>query len=406
MTELFLCDKIHHNCNHRMREEEEYMEGRHSAPNAPAQAGKRSETEYVQRTPAPRRRRRRSAWRFVPIDLLMTGLILLCFAFFHHVLPRMTATPVAPIQTVVTPSPTVRPAETPVEENPTDETVSNMPVVETVPTEEAVEDGRTEWQRRFADKFTEEVEQTENHYSSPNICVDVTTYVDTSWGYYTTYYVADIYVARIENFQTVFATGQYIYYGAENPLSIDRETDAIVAVNGDYCNNQTSGLLVRNGDIYMTEQTEGDICVLFYDGTMRTYEATAYAAEDILAMSPYQTWKFGPELLDNEGNVKASFRSNDSIEGLHPRTGVGYYEPGHYCLVVVDGRQNHSVGATMEQFAKIFADLGCKTAYNLDGGASSVMTFNDRIHNKQSNGGRDSGDMIIIRELEETEEVK
>jgi exopolysaccharide biosynthesis protein len=45
-------------------------------------------------------------------------------------------------------------------------------------------------------------------------------------------------------------------------------------------------------------------------------------------------------------------------------------------FVVVDGRNpGYSKGVTMSEFAQIFKDLGCTTAYNLDGGGSSTMYF-------------------------------
>ena len=68
----------------------------------------------------------------------------------------------------------------------------------------------------------------------------------------------------------------------------------------------------------------------------------------------------------------------------------------------MDGRQNgYSRGLDMTQFAQLFTDLGCKAAYNLDGGQSSVMTFNQSIYNHPYLGGRDSGDILLIRELPE-----
>ena len=53
---------------------------------------------------------------------------------------------------------------------------------------------------------------------------------------------------------------------------------------------------------------------------------------------------------------------------------------------------------------RFFADLGCKAAYNLDGGASAVMTFNDEIYSRPSNGGRALGDALLIKELDGTGE--
>ncbi len=376
------------------------MEGRHSPKHAaPSRTERRRPEREVRREPEKRPvrekepRRKRPVWLLVIQDIILTGLVLCIFATFHHVIPRLTAknmTPPTPTSIISTPAPqeTAAPAET------------SDPEETAEPTPEVV-DNRTEWQKKFEEHFTDEVVITENSYTSPNVSITIST-VTVDEPSTTVCYVADIYVAQIENFQTYFATGQYGYYASEAPLTSAKNSGAILSINGDYCNNQTAGFLVRNGELYMTEQTTCDICVLYYDGTMETYAPDEYLVDDVLARTPYQTWKFGPELLDDNGQPKLNFNTSDEISWENPRSGVGYYEPGHYCFIIVDGRQNgYSRGLEMDQFAQLFADLGCKAAYNLDGGQSAVMTFNQSIYNKPYIGGRDSGDILLIRELPE-----
>ncbi len=94
-------------------------------------------------------------------------------------------------------------------------------------------------------------------------------------------------------------------------------------------------------------------------------------------MDPWQAWCFGPALLDENGKAKDVF--NSGLTGPNPRTVLGYYAPGHYCFVVVDGRRSkYSAGMTFFQLSRFMESLGCKAAYNLDGGDSSVMAFDGR----------------------------
>ena len=380
------------------------MEGKHSPKHAaPTRSSRRTErperTEYRQREAAPVRkklpRRNRPVWQLIIQDILLTGLVLCVFATFHHVIPRLTAKNVQmPTPSSVIGSPA--PAETSAPEETAPE---NTPE----PTPEVI-DNRTEWQKKFAEHFTEEVVITENSYTSPNIAITMSTITidDPSP---TVCYVADIYIAQIENFQTYWANGQLSYYGEENSLSMAINSGAILSINGDYADNQRSGFLVRNGEIYYDDQTTYDICVLYYDGSMETFSPSEYAVDDILAKAPYQVWKFGPELLDENGQPKQSYNTSDAISWENPRSGIGYYEPGHYCFITVDGRQNgYSRGLEIERFAKLFADLGCTVAYNLDGGQSAVMTFDQRVYNQPYLGGRNSGDILLIRELPESTE--
>lgn len=380
------------------------MEGRHSPKHAaPTRSSRRTErperTEYRQREAAPVReklpRRNRPVWQLIIQDILLTGLVLCVFATFHHVIPRLTAKNVQmPTPSSVIGSPA--PAETSAPEVTAPE---NTPE----PTPEVI-DNRSEWQKKFAEHFTEEVVITENSYTSPNIAITMSTITidDPSP---TVCYVADIYIAQIENFQTYWANGQLSYYGEENSLSMAINSGAILSINGDYADNQRSGFLVRNGEIYYDDQTTYDICVLYYDGSMETFSPSEYAVDDILAKAPYQVWKFGPELLDENGQPKQSYNTSDAISWENPRSGIGYYEPGHYCFITVDGRQSgYSRGLEIDRFAKLFADLGCTVAYNLDGGQSAVMTFDQRVYNQPYLGGRNSGDILLIRELPESTE--
>ena len=83
--------------------------------------------------------------------------------------------------------------------------------------------------------------------------------------------------------------------------------------------------------------------------------------------------------------------------GHNPRAAIGYFAPGHYCFVVVDGRQKgYSEGMSLDELASTLASLGCQTAYNLDGGATAMMVFQGKLVNQPTNGGRTSSDIICF----------
>jgi exopolysaccharide biosynthesis protein len=152
--------------------------------------------------------------------------------------------------------------------------------------------------------------------------------------------------------------------------------------------------------VYRAGSTDSDVCVLYSDGTMATYAPDELDIDQIVADGAYQAWTFGPMLLDADGNPLDSYNTSRRLAGQNPRSGIGYYEPGHYCFVVVDGRdEGYSAGVTMAEFAAIFQDLGCQTAYNLDGGKSAVMTYNDQVVNQPDSGGRTVSDCILIGEV-------
>ena len=102
--------------------------------------------------------------------------------------------------------------------------------------------------------------------------------------------------------------------------------------------------------------------------------------------------------LAPDGGTISSFNSSSRIISANPRTAIGYYEPGHYCLVVVDGRGD-SAGISLPELSQLFSDLGCKAAYNLDGGNSSIMVWQNDVINNPSGGGRESSDALLIAEV-------
>ena len=247
---------------------------------------------------------------------------------------------------------------------------------------------------KFADKYTDTVIVTENSYSSPNISITVT---EETLGQ-TTYYLADIYVRDITCFRTALANNTYGSGFRDSIEDMALLNNALLAVNGDYYGNTNEGVVIRNGVIYRANSTNCDVCVLYYDGTMRVMPGSSFSVEEAVEQGAWQAWTFGPALLNTDGSVLTSFASTNRIISANPRTAIGYYEPGHYCLVVVDGR-GESAGITLPDLSRLFYDLGCRAAYNLDGGNSSVMVWNNEVINNPSGGGRESSDALLIAEV-------
>ena len=247
---------------------------------------------------------------------------------------------------------------------------------------------------KFADKFTDTVVETENSYSSSNLSITVNEVNEGNL----TYYVADIYVRDITCFRTALANNTYGSGFRDSITGMAALNNALLAVNGDYYGNTSEGVVIRNGVIYRANATNCDVCVLYYDGTMKVMPGSSFSVEEAVANGAWQAWTFGPALLDTDGSTISSFSSTGRIISANPRTAIGYYEPGHYCLVVVDGR-GESAGITLPQLSRLFYDLGCTAAYNLDGGNSSIMVWGDEIINNPSGGGRESSDALLIAEV-------
>jgi exopolysaccharide biosynthesis protein len=211
--------------------------------------------------------------------------------------------------------------------------------------------------------------------------------------YGATYFVADVWVKSIDAFRAAFAKDAYGRGLHEMPLDIANRANAVFAVSGDYYGARESGVVVRNGTLYRDVMGD-DVCVLRTDGTLQIYRKGSFSALENIDKTVWQAWAFGPALVEDG---KACDTSQSKIKVKNPRSAFGYYEPGHYCFIVVDGRQSgYSDGMTLDELAGTFASLGCTAAYNLDGGATAMMVFQGALVNHPTNGGRTSSDIIYF----------
>lgn len=263
------------------------------------------------------------------------------------------------------------------------------------------ETAAADWKTKFPEHFSTKIVSTDMSYSSPNLSVDITKHRIGSGDNTVTYYVADIYMADISCFQTHFAHDTY--EGQTQSLSdMSSEVGAILAMNGDsyrFNLKHLNGLLMRNGTVYRTNPTTADICVLYKDGTMVTSSPNDFNEQQTIANGALQTWVFGPKLLDGNGRALKQFNTWDYIRKSHPRSAIGYYEPGHYCFVVVDGRKTgYSRGMKLPELAAVFENLGCTAAYNLDGGHTTFMTLGSTVVNRPYKPTKTITDCLCICE--------
>ncbi len=273
------------------------------------------------------------------------------------------------------------------------------------------------WKTKFASHFSNTVISTDTEYKSPDISVTITKnsydsgIIDKTangkhkkYGSRIAYTVADIYISDISCIQTAFAEDTYGIGYSEGIASMSKRMKSVLGINGDSYSNrrhQYSGTIIRNGRFYRSRPTTEEICVLYKDGTIKIESPDVFRPSEAIKNGAWQSWVFGPSLLDEKGRAKSDFITWDYITQSHPRTALGYYEPGHYCLVIVDGRQEgYSRGMFLTELSQLFEDLGCKSAYNLDGGHCSFMTKGSSIISHPYRPNKDITDGIFICETE------
>ena len=309
------------------------------------------------------------------IDIVLIGLALIVFALFDHALPRELDTQVS------------------------EEAQEMMERLEEAKAaraaEEAAERERLTIGEQFTDKFTdEEPFWNGNTYTGRNLSVTFSSgQMNTS-----VYYLQDIYIRDIDCLRTAFGHDTYGKGFAEDAVEMANRHGAVGAINGDFYYMGSLSVIVRNGELYRDSVDPLEsVLALYEDGTMEVYENGDFTVADLISRGVWQTWSFGPSLLDENGKAVTEYtRKNPEA---NPRTVFGMVEPGHYMFIVVDGRQDgYSEGMTYIELAQLSEQLGMTVAYNLDGGGTSRMILNGETVNVPSEE-RELSDIIYVTDV-------
>lgn len=156
--------------------------------------------------------------------------------------------------------------------------------------------------------------------------------------------------------------------------------------------------MIKGKKVYEDVYSNGNIMCVTGDGGMFT-AAAGLTTKQLLKRNVKDTYCFGPTLIEGGKKYPIS-RSGDFRQTYrYPRTAVGMVSPGEYYLVVVQGKgAGGSDGMTYGELQKVFLDLGCDYAYNLDGGGSVTLVFKGRVVNTltDASGERPCGDILYF----------
>ncbi|WP_243425648.1 phosphodiester glycosidase family protein [Clostridium paridis] len=154
------------------------------------------------------------------------------------------------------------------------------------------------------------------------------------------------------------------------------------------------GVVIHNGKV-------------LYGKENKKYEMVGFNESGILVLGNYtlsemrdlkikEAITFFPYLIvDGEPTIK----SGNGGWGIAPRTAIGQRKDGSIVMLVIDGRQILSPGATLKEVQDILLKYDVYNATNLDGGASTIMYYKDKIVNKPSSSdtGRYLPSAFIIK---------
>jgi len=351
------------------------------------------------------------------LPLLITGLIAGALLMFvrpvirTYLAAQTTEPPVATaLPEAATPQPSIEPSTEPIEsEEPSTEPTETSAEPSTEPTgtaadatQSAVPEAQT-----AAVTATESTVNDDQYYRQPGEPeeVVVTDAENGHWEYKTDtlsiiidrtivtepklnrIYTADIRMRGEDSFRSVQAAENRNGMGSIHPWALARDGQCVLMVTGDnliQSDTMYKGTIVRGGIVFQDRKAVGSMA-MYPDLTMRLIAANTLDADELLMDGARDVFSFGPVLV-SDGTVNEAAGQHRLSRRNNPRTGLGMIEPGHYIVIVVDGRQpDYSIGMLLDEFAQLFVDHGCKVAYNLDGGVSACMVFMGEQLNRHGN---------------------
>lgn len=128
------------------------------------------------------------------------------------------------------------------------------------------------------------------------------------------------------------------------------------------------GLVVANGRVLHAPDSEHACAGFDYDNILHVGK---FSMENMAKLKLRDAVAYGPALIINGEAAKIG----SDYTGLNPRTAIGQRADGAVLLLVLDGRQADSLGATYLDELNIMMEYGAVNACNLDGGTSSAMYY-------------------------------
>ena len=197
----------------------------------------------------------------------------------------------------------------------------------------------------------------------------------------------------IINDPTRIKVGYSSKLGKEGELTSDiaKANNAIAAINGGGFTDKTDeslwigtganpvGIIMTSGKIVYdgikNENQKRQSVALTKTGKLLV---GPYTVKEMKSLGVTEAVSFGPAMIVDG---KKAINTGDGGWGIAPRTCIAQRKDGAIILLVIDGRQLSSIGATLKEAQDVLYDYGAYNAANLDGGSSSTLFYDDEILN-------------------------
>ncbi|MBE5768959.1 MAG: phosphodiester glycosidase family protein [Clostridiales bacterium] len=236
-------------------------------------------------------------------------------------------------------------------------------------------------------------------YLSPTLQVQIVQYDITETKKAQRWFISDV---RFNPEAEALESHSYVNAKTRNesvpPQQLAQTSKLVFAVNGDYYTYRVTGThnvgnVIRDGEVLHSYNGNKkmsfpclDTLTIHTDGSLKVWSGEEMSAKELLALGDVQdALAFGPYLV-RDGELRIYKGKSASMN--EPRSAVGMVEPGHYVFLTCEGRvPKGPLGLSTHDIAMLMYAHGVNTAFNLDGGSTSVLIF---MGEKLNRTGKDS----------------
>jgi len=233
------------------------------------------------------------------------------------------------------------------------------------------------------------------------------------------YWVADIVISDPSQLRTMAAGKErnFAFSSTEDAVGLAKKSKAVVAINGDYYTDSARGgrgFVIRQGALYLNKLDPAggsklmDILLIDEDGNFHGLHrpASGEIPQTIGGKRILNAFAFGPILVEDGKRVTDYAGSERWVEMKHgdpmQRMCICQAGPLHYKVICCSGKSYGQPGMTLDDLARLAEAEGVQTAYNLDGGDSTLLYFNgNRVNNSEKRSSlRQLHDIIYFASAE------
>lgn len=198
------------------------------------------------------------------------------------------------------------------------------------------------------------------------------------------YTVAEVKIAHPSQFRRFLAGGEFGSDKQYVTTEMARSVNAVLASSGDFYGYRKYGAVVYEGQLRRFEGESVDTCYITDEGDLLfTYrneleteaEARAFVEENNVRFS----LAFGPVLLDEGEIMVPGDYILGEVNGTYSRAAICQWDKLHYLVVNTSQEQGYVKRHKVRNFAEFIQELGCETAYALDGGQTTAIVMDDKL---------------------------